>query len=172
MGDRVVFLDRDGTMVKDVPYCSKVEDLELLPGIPEAVKLLNDNGFKVIVVTNQSGIARGYLSENTLSQIHNKLKSELTKFGAHLDAIYYCPHHPDDNCGCRKPKAGLLLQASKDFNIDFEQSYIVGDQPMDITAGRSLGCRTVLLSEVNKPNCYPDFMAKTLLEASKWILSR
>ena len=104
---RAVFLDRDGTIARDVPYCSRPEDLELLPGVGEAIRLLNEHGFMVVIITNQSGIARGYFTEEMLERIHQKLKNDLAKSGAHVDAIYYCPHHPGEGCDCRKPKPAL-----------------------------------------------------------------
>jgi D,D-heptose 1,7-bisphosphate phosphatase len=123
--NKAVFLDRDGTIARDVHYCRRVEDFELLPTVPEAIKLLNTNGFKVVVVTNQSGIARGYFTEQTLEQIHQKMKDELANHNAWVDAIYYCPHHPDDGCDCRKPGTALFLKAARELDIDLARSYVV-----------------------------------------------
>jgi len=120
MGNKAVFLDRDGTIAMDVHYCRRPEDFELLPTVPEAISLLNENGFMVVVITNQSGIARGYFTEETLAQIHQKMTGELAKYDARVDAIYYCPHHPDDGCQCRKPKTALFFRAAKELNIDFK----------------------------------------------------
>src|SRR5512136_3423325 len=100
---KAVFLDRDGTIAKDVHYCRRVEDFEILPRVPEAIRLLNQEGYKVVVITNQSGIARGYFSEATLSLIHRKMVTTLEGAGARIDAVYVCPHHPDEECDCRKP---------------------------------------------------------------------
>jgi histidinol-phosphate phosphatase family protein len=176
MGNRAVFLDRDGTIAEDVPYCSQVEDFHILPTVPEAVKLLNENGFKVVVITNQSGIARGYFTEETLAQIHQKMKDELMKHGARIDAIYYCPHHPDDGCECRKPKIGLFHKAAKELNIDFHNSYMVGDMQIDIDAGRAAGCKTVLVTTGpdggNSVINSPDHIAENLIEAAQWIITR
>ncbi len=144
--NRAVFLDRDGTIARDVHYCRRSEDFEILPTVPEAIRLLNENGFKVVVITNQSGIARGYFTEETLAQIHQKMADELAKYGAWVDAIYYCPHHPDDGCQCRKPKTALFLKAAGEHNIDLKSSYVVGDMQMDIDAGKALGCKTVLVT--------------------------
>ncbi len=138
--NRAVFIDRDGTIARDVPYCSRPEDFELLPGAAEGIRILNEQGFKVVVVTNQSGIARGYFTEEMLTQIHQKMLRELARRGAHIDAIYYCPHHPDDGCDCRKPKPKLVLQAARDLNIDLAQSYVIGDSEMDIELARQAGC--------------------------------
>jgi len=174
MGNKAVFLDRDGTIARDVHYCRRVEDFELLPTVPEAIKLLNANGFKVVVITNQSGIARGYFTDETLAQIHRKMEEELAEQGAHVDAIYYCPHHPDGGCECRKPKTALFLQAVKDLHIDISRSFVIGDMQMDIDAGKALGCKTVLVTTGpqgrNSIIDPPDYAADSLLEATKWIL--
>ena len=138
---KAVFIDRDGTIAKDVPYCSRPEDFELLPGAAEGIKLLNEHGFKVVVITNQSGIARGYFTEEMLARIHGKMQKELAKHGAHVDAIYYCPHHPDDNCECRKPKPKMVLQAALHLDIDLSQSYVIGDTEMDVELARQAGCK-------------------------------
>lgn len=174
MKNKAVFLDRDGTIARDVHYCRRVEDFELLPTVLEAIKLLNANGFKVVVITNQSGIARGYFTDETLAQIHRKMEGELSEQGAHVDAIYYCPHHPDDGCECRKPKTALFHQAAKEVGINLGLSYVVGDMQMDIDAGKALGCKTILVttgpqgaSSIIDP---PDYAAESLLEAAKWIL--
>lgn len=174
MGNRAVFLDRDGTIARDVHYCRRPEDFELLPTVPEAIRLLNANSFKVVVVTNQSGIARGYFTEETLIQIHKKMKDELKKHGAGVDAIYYCPHHPEDGCDCRKPKTALFLKATKKLDINLGLSYVVGDMQMDLDTGKALGCKTVLVTtgsqganEIIDP---PDYTASSLLEAAQWII--
>jgi len=174
MGNRAVFLDRDGTIAPDVIYCSRPEDFSIFPGTAEAVKLINQAGFKAIVITNQSGITRGYFSEDTLTAIHRKMLDELAVHGARIDAIYYCPHHPDDGCRCRKPETGLFRQAEKEHDIDFDGSFMVGDKQMDIDAGRAVGCRTVLVttgpeqgSGITDP---ADCTADSLLEAAQWIV--
>ncbi len=167
-GTRAVFLDRDGTMARDVHYCRCPEDLELFPGTAKAVKLLNEHGFKVIVVTNQSGIARGYFTEETLAKIHQKMEDELAKEGAFIDAIYYCPHHPDDGCDCRKPKPKLVLQAAREHNISLEHSFVVGDLQLDAELGRAIACKTVLIGEDDAADT--DAVAPDLLEAVQRIL--
>ena len=174
MEDKAVFLDRDGTIARDVSYCSRPEDFEILPTVPEATKVLNQNGFKVVVITNQSGIARGYFTEEALAQIHQRMEAELNKHSARIDAIYYCPHHPDEGCQCRKPGTALFRLAAKELGIDFNRSFMVGDMQMDIDAGKALGCQTVLVttgpqggSNIITP---PDYTADTLLEAVQWII--
>jgi D,D-heptose 1,7-bisphosphate phosphatase len=173
--NKAVFLDRDGTINRDINYCRRIEDFEFLPDVPEAIKLLNDNGFKVIVITNQSGIARGFYTETELSKIHDYMKKELAKHGAIINGIYYCPHHPDDNCDCRKPLPKLILQAVKDHDIQLNRSYFIGDKPSDILTGNNAKCKTVLLNCDLKPNNYthsviPDNVTSTLLEAVRWII--
>lgn len=170
--NKAVFVDRDGTMAKDVHYCRRPEDFELLPNTAKAIRLLNRNGFKVIVITNQSGIARGYFTEETLAQIHQKMKDELVKEGAYVDAIYYCPHHPDDNCDCRKPKPKLVFQAVRDYSINLGDSFVIGDLQMDIDLGKAAGCKTIL---VGRPlpvddKAKPDVTVSDLLTAVQAIL--
>lgn len=174
MAKRAIFLDRDGTMAEDVHYCRRVGDFELFPNTARAVKLLNESGFKVVVITNQSGIARGHFTRETLSLIHQKLESELAKEGAMVDGIYYCPHHPDDNCDCRKPKPGLVSQAVGEHDIDPERSFVIGDLQMDVDLAKAVGARSVLIG--NSPladggNAAPDAIAIDLLEAAHIILN-
>ena len=140
-----VFLDRDGTLNRNVPYCSRPEELELLPTVAEGIKLLNQHGLKVVIVTNQSGIARGYFTEHMLQAIHRKLRDDLARAGAFVDAIYYCPHHPDEQCRCRKPNPGLLYLAASELQIDLASSYIIGDRLVDIVAAKNVGCKAVLV---------------------------
>lgn len=155
---KCVFLDRDGTLNKYVGFLRNIDELELLPGVAEAVKRINESGYLAILVTNQPVIARGEVTEKELRLIHDKLETLLGKEGAYLDAIYYCPHHPHRgyegeipelkiDCDCRKPKPGMLLQAAKDFNVDLSASYMVGDGENDILAGKAAGCTPVLLTE-------------------------
>lgn len=154
---KAVFLDRDGTINQYVGFLRKIEDFELLPGVARAIRTINESGYLAIVVTNQPIIARGEVSIAELQEIHNKMETLLGQEGAYLDAIYYCPHHPDKGfagerpeykiiCNCRKPKPGLLLQAAQDFNIDLTQSWMVGDGENDILAGINAGCRTALIT--------------------------
>jgi D-glycero-D-manno-heptose 1,7-bisphosphate phosphatase len=175
VANRAVFIDRDGTMARDVSYCRRPEDFDLFSTTAKAVKLLGEHGFKVIVITNQSGVARGYFSGEMLTEIHRKMEKELAREGAHLDAIYYCPHHPDDNCQCRKPKPGLVLQAAQDHDIDLERSFVIGDMPLDIAMGKAVNCRTVLIAGmVDEANSgySPDYVAGDLYEAARWVLSQ
>ena len=146
-GRRCVFIDRDDTVAKDVHYCDSPDRFNLYPGIPEQIKRLNDAGFLVIMITNQSGINRGYFTEETLSKIHDKMVREIEAAGAHLDDIYYCPHRPDENCPCRKPNTLMGERAVRDHNIDVSRSYMVGDSDADMGFGQRLGCRTIRVGE-------------------------
>jgi len=171
VNNKAVFLDRDGTMAIDVHYCRRPEDFQLFPGTAGAVRLLKEHGFKVIVITNQSGIGRGYFNEETLAEIHRKMADDLACKGTGVDAIYFCPHHPDDNCDCRKPKPALVLRAAKDFAIDPGQSYIVGDLPADIELGKAVGCRTVLVTTTPRDNdLKPDAVAADIYQAAQAII--
>lgn len=149
---RAVFLDRDGTINVEKDYLHRSEEFEFIPGAPEAIRLLKDAGFLVIVVTNQSGIGRGYYDEVAVHRLHRFMDGELARHGTAVDAYYICPHHPlhgiDEyrkECGCRKPLPGMLFEAAKDFSIDLAASYIVGDKMADVEAGLAAGCRPLLV---------------------------
>lgn len=154
---KAVFLDRDGTINKYIGFLRDIDDFELIDGVASAIKAINVSGYLAIVVTNQPVIARGEVSFEELQEIHNKMETLLGEQGAYVDAIYYCPHHPHKGyegerpelkieCDCRKPKPGMLLQAAKDFNIDLEHSWMIGDGENDITAGKNAGCHTALIT--------------------------
>ena len=154
---KAIFLDRDGTINKYVGFLRNIDEFELIDGVSKTIKELNDKGYLVIVITNQPVIARGEVTVEELNTIHNKMETLLGKEGAYLDAIYYCPHHPDKgyegeikelkiDCDCRKPKPGLILKAAKDFNIDLENSWMIGDSKSDILAGKNAGCKTALIT--------------------------
>lgn len=175
---RAVFLDRDGTITEDVHYCCRPEDVSLLPEAAKAIALLNGAGMPVVIVTNQSGISRGYFDWRTLEAIHEELRRALTRERARVDAIYVCPHHPDDGCACRKPQPGLLLRAARDLNLELSSSYMVGDQRKDILAGHACGCTTVLVDtgprraeEPGAGDIMPDFRASDLYAAAQWIVN-
>lgn len=153
---KAVFMDRDGTINKYVGFLRDVDEFELLPGVAEAIKAINNSGYLAIVVTNQPVIARGEVSFEQLDEIHNKMETLLGFERAYLDGIYFCPHHSHSgyegelrelkfDCECRKPKPGMLLKAAEDFNIDLSQSWIVGDGKIDIQAGKNAGCNTALI---------------------------
>lgn len=168
---KAIFLDRDGTINKYVGFLNKVEQLELIEGVSEAIKHINKSGYLAIVITNQPVIARGECSWEELNEIHNKLETELGRDGAFIDGIYICPHHPDRGfdgerieykieCDCRKPKCGLLLQAASDFNIDLSQSIMIGDTESDIKCGKSANCKKNILLERNKNNSLLEIVKK------------
>lgn len=169
-----IFLDRDGVITKEVDLLCKPEQLELIPGAADAIKLINQKGWMVIVVTNQPVIARNLCSIEELEFIHAKLETMIGAERAYLNAIYYCPHHPDAGypeerkeykikCNCRKPAPGMLLKAAEDWNIDLAKSYMIGDRQSDVKAGEAAGCKESLLIEMNKDNA--------LLDAVKSILN-
>jgi D,D-heptose 1,7-bisphosphate phosphatase len=145
------FFDRDGTINVDVHYLYKIEDFRFIDGMPQFIKKFNDWGYKVIVITNQAGIARGYYTEEDMNKLHVHINKELEKIGAHIDAFYFCAHHPDITglCNCRKPQPGLIKQAIKDFDIDVTQSVLFGDKPWDIEAGEKCGVKGYLVEESN-----------------------
>ena len=148
-----MFLDRDGVINQKAPehdYIKSWKEFCFLPGVQEAIRRIHQKGYLVIVVTNQRGIARGLMAENDLQEIHQKMCEELRKHGAHIDDIFYCPHDIKDNCTCRKPKAGMLISAQNKWDIDFTQSYIIGDSNSDIEAGQRVGCRGILMTDLMK----------------------
>jgi histidinol-phosphate phosphatase family protein len=178
---RAVFLDRDGTINKEVDNLRSVKQLRLLPGVTEAIKKLNKLGCLVVVVTNQPVVARGLATEGEVDEIHAVLLKRLAKKGARIDAIYYCPHHPEASikryrlsCRCRKPNIGMLLKAIKKFKISPKDSFIIGDRTADILTGKRAGLRTILLKtgyagQDGKYNIKPDLVVKNISEAVRRI---
>lgn len=146
-GRRAVFIDRDDTIAKDVPYCPSPEKLVLFDGVGGSIKRLNDAGFLVIVVTNQSGVGRGFFTESKLSEIHDKMRSDLAEDGAKLDAIYFCPHLPEEGCECRKPNIGMVIQAMRDFDIDLSSSFVVGDSEREMELARRIGAKGIQVTQ-------------------------
>ena len=139
-----IFIDRDGVInYNRNDYVKTWAEFKFIPGAKEAIKRINRSGKLLIMITNQSPIGRGIFTPDTLDIIHKKMLDELGKIGGHIDAIYYCPHKPDDNCSCRKPEPGLILKAAADFNIDLSASWMVGDSDTDIQAGKTAGCKTM-----------------------------
>lgn len=178
---KAIFLDRDGTINKQVGFLKNIDDFELLDGVAEAIKKINDSGYLAIVISNQPVIARGEMTIEELNMVHNKMETLLGQQGAFLDAIYYCPHHPDKgfvgerieykiDCSCRKPKPGLLIKASEDFNIDLSESWMIGDSNLDVLAGKNAGCKTILLSTIKDDNIQKTKTCKNLLNAVDAIL--
>ena len=184
---RAVFLDRDGTVNEEVGYLSDLGQLRLLPDAGAAVRRLNEAGFAVVLVTNQSGVARGYFTESFVNDTHDLLTRMLAAEGARLDGIYYCPHHPKAGnsplttaCDCRKPATGLLDRAARDLHIDLRGSYMVGDKWSDVELGQRAGCRAILVrtgfahdDPGNSRPAHlrdPDHVAHDLAEAVDWVL--
>jgi len=181
-----IFIDRDGTLNEDIGYVSTPEQLTLYPWAAEAVRLINEAGLKAIVITNQSGIARGIYTEETLIAIHQKMIEELALHGAKLDGVYYCPHHPrigraryGIECACRKPRTGMLDRAAREHNIDLSRSFVIGDKASDINLALNAGARAALVltgygreTEAHPDlfPCEPAFVAETLLDAVRLIL--
>lgn len=175
---KAIFLDRDGTINEYVGFLTNIDEFKLLDGVTDAIKKINASGFLAIVVTNQPVIARGEVTYGQLDEIHHKMETLLGQAGAYLDAIYYCPHHPHSGyagevkslkieCECRKPKPGMLMKAAKDYNIDLEHSWMIGDSKNDILAGKNAGCKTVL---IGKEDDDQDVTVRTLLEGVQKIL--
>ena len=180
---KAVFLDRDGTINVYNGFIKKTDEFELIPGVASAIKRLNEAGYLVIVATNQPVIARGDATFEDLNEIHNKMETLLGNEGAYVDAIYFCPHHPHKGyegevaelkieCSCRKPKPGMLLHAAQDFNIDLNESYMIGDTENDVVAGLRAGCNTILIGD-NINNNYGDtLLVNSISEAVDHILTK
>ena len=182
-----VFIDRDGTISEEVGYVNHLSRYQVYPWTAEAIRNLNEAGLKVIVVTNQAGVARGYFREELVKQVHEKLEAEMASAGARFDAIYYCPHHPSvgeppyrQSCNCRKPKTGMLERAAVEFGVDVSQSFVVGDRYGDIELALNAGARSIFVLsgyglgeyEYQRQNWkrQPDWVARDLLEASHLVL--
>lgn len=144
---RAAFLDRDGTLIREVGYLSRLEDLAVLPGVAGALRRLGEAGFVRLVVTNQSGVARGYFGEDFVEKTHRELLRRLQTEGASVEGFYVCPHHPEHSgpCGCRKPKDGLLRRAAGEWGLDLGASWVVGDKAADVALARAAGCRAALV---------------------------
>ena len=145
--NKAIFLDRDGVLNKNRDdYVKTLNELDIFPEIGKCIKMINDRNYLAIVITNQSAIARKLTTQNEVEKIHKYIQNFLKKWNAKIDAFYYCPHHPDDNCVCRKPQPGLILQAAHDFNIDLKKSWMIGDHDRDIQSGVNAGCQTIKIS--------------------------
>ena len=185
MANKAVFLDRDNTLIEDPGYLTDPNSIRLLPGVELAVKTFMQADYLVVVVTNQSGIARGLLTEETLAKIHERLMQIMAGKGARIDEVYYCPFHPDGSIeryavdsDLRKPKPGMLLQAAEDMDIDLSASWMVGDSPRDVEAGQRAGCQTIRVRKPHEPlpgeadheDVQADFTVRNLVEAARVIL--
>lgn len=183
---RAVFLDRDGTMIVDVGYLRRIDDIAFFPWTVDAVRALNRAGFAVVVVTNQSGIARGFIAESAVEAVHAEMSRTLAAGGAAVDAYYYCPHHPTKGtvaayaraCECRKPGPGLVERAARDLQLDPAQSFVVGDTWLDVGLARAVGARGLLvrtgadrtIEAKAPPGLTADAVVDNLAAAASWIL--
>ncbi len=170
---KAIFLDRDGTIVVERDYIRDPKQVELIPGAGEAINGFHSLGFLAVLVTNQSAVARGYITEERLIEINKRMESLLSQEGAFLDAIYFCPHHPDDGCYCRKPMPGLLKRAYKDLNIDRGGSFVIGDMDCDIGLGKREGIKTILVltghGRETLKKTEPDYVVDNILEAGRLL---
>ncbi len=178
MKQKVVFLDRDGTLIEEVDFLSTVEETRLFPFTIEALKLLRDAGFAFVVTTNQSGIARGYFDGDAVDAIHTRIQELIRPAGLAIESFHYCPHFPDAGCECRKPGTGMIRQASKKIDVDLEKSWVIGDKILDIGMGFNAGARTGLVltgygaEHSLELERQPDIVAENLLDAAKAIVGK
>jgi D,D-heptose 1,7-bisphosphate phosphatase len=186
MKHRAVFVDRDGTIIHEADYLKSLAQVKFIRGTYAALTLLKKCGFKIIVVTNQSGVARGFFSEEFVHATHEFMQKKMRAHNAGADAFYYCPHHPEGKikkyakpCRCRKPGTGMLEQAAKDFNLDLKHSYMIGDHASDIQMGKKKGLKSIFvltghgdheLGRLMERDVRPDLVAPTVREAAKWIV--
>jgi len=173
---KAAFLDRDGVINRKAPtedeYVTRWEEIKILPGVPQAIALLNQASFRVILVSNQRSVAKGLITAADLDSLHRRMCDELARAGAKIDGVYYCPHDLQPPCGCRKPQPGMLLQAARAHEIDLAASWMIGDSDKDVEAGKKAGCRTVRVLRANETgNSSADVVARSLLEATRRILS-
>ena len=188
---KTVFLDRDGVINRNPPnmgYVRRWSEFSFIPNARKAIRELTQNGYRIIVVTNQSGIGRGLFTEDSLRDIHARMVSEIVAAGGKIDAVYYCPHHPEAGCECRKPKPGMLTRAVREHNIELSSAYLIGDSTTDIEAGRSVGAQTLLVltglgqksyhhyintkpsGRADKNGHRPDKIFTNLYTATRWLL--
>jgi len=189
MTRRAVFMDRDGTVSDEVGYVNHIDRYRMLPKSASAIKRLNDAGFLTFIITNQSGVARGLFDEALVRRVHERLSGWVREAGAHLDGIYFCPHHPTEGkspsgqpCDCRKPKPGLLQRAAREHDVDLAASYMIGDTVLDIEAGQRAGATSILVLtgygkgdlefRMKQRGLEPAYVAEDLTAAVEWILAR
>lgn len=183
--NKAVFLDRDGTIIEDVGYLNSPQQIKFIPGSLEAIRLLSEAGYKIIIISNQSGIARGLITEDMLQTIDKIIHRQVIHGGGHIDASYYCPHHPEhgaypyqQECECRKPHPGLIKKGEKTFALDLKGSFMIGDKATDVETGKRAGTKTILvLSGRGKEEQFqlkkqPDHIAADLLAAVRWLLKQ
>lgn len=172
---RLVLIDRDGTINVERNYLSAPDQIQLLPQAADGINFLRELGLTIAVVTNQSGIGRGFFDAARLAEIHTRLQEVLRESGTNIDAIYFCPHAPEDNCKCRKPQTNLAEQAARDFNADLSKSFVIGDNVCDIELGKNIGATTILVrtgygeTAARKIEAQPDYTVENLFEAAVLI---
>lgn len=169
---KAIFVDRDGVITEDMGYVHEIEHFRLVPRATEGLRLLNK--YKLFIVTNQSGIGRGYYKRKDFFDYNKRVINELKKHKIKIQKTYFCPHKPEDNCSCRKPQTKFLKEAKKQFSIDLRKSFVIGDRKSDIEMGKNVGCKTIHVltgyGSNSKNEVNPDYFAKDLLDAAKWIL--
>ncbi len=182
---KAIFIDRDGVINRDPggwtkhDYVTDFKDFHFLPGVFEAIRLLCNHKIAVIIVSNQAGVSKGYFTKERLDEINERMLKELSRNGGRIEAAYYCHHRNEDNCDCRKPKTGMLERAARKYNIDFHETYFIGDGQVDVEAGARLGVKTVLVlsgktssDDARKWRIKPDYIFRDLLEAVKWLMEK
>ena len=178
MSNRAVFLDRDGVLMRDANCVGHVDQVELIDGAPQVLRRLQDAGFRLFVVTNQSGVGRGYFTREAVEETHALLNRHFGADGVRIERYYVCPHHPEDNCDCRKPKPKFLLEAAREYGLDLSRCFMIGDRPSDIQCGRNAGTKTILvLTGVGRETrqeseIVPDKIVEDIGAAAEWILKQ
>jgi D-glycero-D-manno-heptose 1,7-bisphosphate phosphatase len=173
---RAVFLDRDGTIMEDSNYVGDIERVLVIPSAVAALQRLQEAGYKLFIITNQSGVGRGYFTREAVESIHAHLDEHFGRHGVHFDRYYVCPHHPEDNCDCRKPKPKFLLDAAREYGLELSHCFMVGDRPSDIQAGINAGVSSILVltgvgrETLAKREVKPDHVAEDIGAAAAWIL--
>jgi D-glycero-D-manno-heptose 1,7-bisphosphate phosphatase len=169
LSDAAVFMDRDGTVIVDAGYPSRAEQVELLPDTAAALARLKADGFKLVVISNQSGIGRGLVTEADAQRVHARFVAVLADAGVDLDGAYYCPHAPEDACTCRKPSPELILRAARELDLDPGRSFMVGDRDSDLESGRRAGCRTILLGRPTDGGPVADHVAGSWADVCEYV---
>ena len=178
---KVIFLDRDGVINRDPGFGDYIKswgEFEFLPGAIDAIKMLNENGYEIFVISNQAGVSKGLFSREALQELTENMLKEIEAQGGRIRDVRYCMHLPDEGCPCRKPKTGMIEDVTKGLDIDFERTYFIGDSRLDIGAGKNMKCRTILLltgkediEDVKNWKVKPDFIKNGLMEAVRWLLN-